>query len=210
MWPADEDSGVEPMRAEDPKLDEIRKKHCCHLVLEQKPRRLCIWSASSEDSETAVSAALQAIRTLIEESLNRSIRCVRFILADPPLDSKGAPSIRMVPLLTKGIASSRAAGASEARGAVAKAESPILQFEDDWAMHVAQIKKKNALTLEMALARSLECLVVSPGRVEIKALMGCFIFNRMANAPKGFEATPVSKFYERLRDTKSQGLLLRL
>jgi hypothetical protein len=197
------------MRPEDPKLDEIRKRQQCHMVMAANPKRLRIFGTDSETAREAIEGAMDSVRTLFQESLQRASRCLRFILAHPPQTVEWPPNIRMIPAQTNGIAASRAARIEESKARVAMAEAPMVAYQDDFA-NAPQILRRNTLTLEMAIGKGLANLALSPGRVEIKALIGCFVFNRMANPPKGQESTPLSAFSEKLRDTKSQGLLLRL
>lgn len=162
-----------------------------------------------EDAEEAIGAALDALRTLMQESIRRVGRCIRFTIAEPPVDTQEAPHLRMISPHTAGIASSRAAPMGKMAGRVALVEQPMLNFDAGY-VDFQQLHRKNHLTLELALAKCLEDLRISPGRVELRALMGSFVFGQLPEPPAAEKAISIASFLTKLRDTRTWGHLYRL
>ena len=222
MWPSTLTSpsvfGVNSFR-----LNQIREQHRCHIVSNQSLRCFELCSYDGEYSSTGITNAMEALKVALCESIADSTKSLKAYFIEIPA---GAPSDSVISLVPSKLLepSLRPAGVDDSKRSETSGHTEIVARLRDMPRHlgtaigighIESTNKKNHRIMDLAITQSLGKLQYRRGRIQIRALIGVFVFtryltSRVSKTSQKQNLEPMHIFVDSLKHPRTQGALYRL
>lgn len=175
-----------------------------------------IYSFNVKGGEADVHHSIEALRIAFFECLAISTKLLKFYMMHPPLDVGKLAGIRMR-VATEAQTSFKAAGVGAPHKTEMIAEMVPLANADGTLERerVESIWSINRRVQSLATSKCLRNIVYRHGRIQIRALLGEFVFTRYLTGSASRVSSvdvhvPILDFIDNLRNPKTEGAIYRL